>query len=46
MALGRLTDLRSGRSLRLLTWTGALAALAGYGASWLTLDAGGGAGRC
>ncbi|MCJ0872926.1 heparan-alpha-glucosaminide N-acetyltransferase domain-containing protein [Streptomyces sp. AP-93] len=41
MALGRLADLRSRRSLRLLTGYGAAAAVAGYGASWLALGPGG-----
>ncbi|MCM1968307.1 heparan-alpha-glucosaminide N-acetyltransferase domain-containing protein [Streptomyces sp. G1] len=41
MALGRLADLRSERSLRLLTGFGAAAAVAGYGASWLALGPGG-----
>lgn len=41
MALGRLADLRSGRSLRLLTGAGAAAAAIGYGASWLALGPGG-----
>ncbi|MFE2289050.1 heparan-alpha-glucosaminide N-acetyltransferase domain-containing protein [Streptomyces sp. NPDC059443] len=41
MALGRLADLRSKRSLRLLTGVGAVAAAVGYGASWLALGPGG-----
>ncbi|MCP3757425.1 DUF418 domain-containing protein [Streptomyces sp. TBY4] len=41
MALGRLADLHSGRSLRMLTGFGAAAAVAGYGASWLALGPGG-----
>lgn len=41
MALGRLADLRSGRSLRQLAGFGAAAAVAGYGASWLALGPGG-----
>lgn len=41
MALGRLADLRSGRSLRRLAGFGVAAAVVGYGASWLALGPGG-----
>ncbi|MGW6709980.1 DUF418 domain-containing protein [Streptomyces sp. NPDC054956] len=41
MALARVADLRSKRSLGLLTVAGAGAAVAGYGASWLALGPGG-----
>ncbi|MFZ3473623.1 heparan-alpha-glucosaminide N-acetyltransferase domain-containing protein [Streptomyces sp. 4.24] len=41
MALGRLADLRSKRSLGLLAGAGAAAAVAGYGASWLAMGPGG-----